>query len=466
MKRILKNLLAVLVLTAALAVSAFAVEYTHCADALNELGIFKGSAGGSELDRAPTRLEAGVMLVRLLGKEDEAKALAANYTAPFTDVKPWAYGYVQYLFDNGLSAGQGGGKFGSDAACKDKDYATFLLRALGYTDKSENPDFTWANSVDFAAGLGITGSIFPSETFLRDNMAAMSYSALATPVKGGDADLLAKLVSDGAIADAKGYDKKFEAWRAFNDANAALSDVKGMSFLMDMDIGLTAEGENLSLKAAVDADAVIDENDFDKTKMSMLMNMEMEGETMEAAVYYTDGAYYMDMDGEQVKVPMSIQDLIDEFGLEEAAKQSDTPLCMLSDASVTEQDGATVYKVSVAPDIFSSLFDEAMDASMSAMLTAGGPAEMSAEDMAALEEMFAQSGLSMDKMDLSMTVKDGELNAMNLDMGLSLEVLGQKMGLTCKADIKDIETGITDVALPDNLDAFVEAGQEAPADAA
>lgn len=465
MRRIIKTLSLILVLTAMLAVSAFAAEYTHCAEALNELGMFKGSGGDYELDRAPTRLEAGVMLVRLLGKEDEAKALAANYTAPFTDVKPWAYGYVQYLFDNGLSAGQGGGKFGSDAACKDKDYATFLLRALGYTDKSGKPDFTWANSVDFAAGLGITGSLFPSDTFLRDNMAAMSYSALATPVKGGDTDLLTKLISDGAITDAKGYDKKFEAWRAFNDTSAALGDVKGMSFLMDMDIGLNDGSENLTLKASVDADALVDESDFDKTQMAMTMKMEADGETIEGAAYYTDGAYYINTDGEKVKMPLSLQKLMDEIGLEEAAKQTDTPLCMLSDASVTEKDGATVYKVSVAPDIFSGIFDEAMDASMSAMLTTGS-AEMSAEDMAALKEMLAQTGMSMDKMDLSMTVKDGALNAMNLDMGLNIEVLGQKMGLTCKADIKDIKTDITSVTLPDDLDTYVEAGQETPADAA
>ncbi len=466
MRRILKTLSLILVLTAALAVSAFAAEYTHCADALNELGIFKGSGGDYELDRAPTRLEAGVMLVRLLGKEDEAKALAANYTAPFTDVKPWAHGYVQYLFDNGLSAGQGGGKFGSDAACKDKDYATFLLRALGYTDKGDSPDFTWANSVEFAAGLGVTGSVFPSDTFLRDNMAAMSYSALATPTKDGDTDLLTKLTASGVIADAKGYDKKFEAWRAFNEVNAALGDVKGMSFLMDMDLVLNAEGENLTMKATVDADALVDEKDFDKTKMSMQMKMEMDGETMEGSAYYTDGAYYIDADGEKVKMPMSLQEIMDQLGLEETAKQSDTPLCMISDASVTEQDGATVYKVSVAPSVFSGLFDEMMDASMSTMLTTGSAAEMSAEDMASLEEMLAQTGMSMDKMDLSMTVKDGALNAMNIDAGLSLEVLGQKIGMTLKADIKDIKTDITDVALPDDLDAYVEAGQEAPADAA
>lgn len=69
MKRICKTLLLAAVIMALLAATAFAADFTHCADALKDLGLFSGSDKGYELDRAPTRLEAGVMLVRLLGAE-------------------------------------------------------------------------------------------------------------------------------------------------------------------------------------------------------------------------------------------------------------------------------------------------------------------------------------------------------------------------------------------------------------
>ena len=72
---------------AMLTASAFAANYTNCADSLHEMGLFQGTQNGYDLDRTPTRAEAAVMLVRLLGKEAEAKTL--TYTAPFTDLKGW-----------------------------------------------------------------------------------------------------------------------------------------------------------------------------------------------------------------------------------------------------------------------------------------------------------------------------------------------------------------------------------------
>lgn len=63
------------------------------ANQLYELGLFKGTgtkADGSpefELDRAPTRLEALVMLIRLLGIEQEA--LKENVHCHFKDVPQW-----------------------------------------------------------------------------------------------------------------------------------------------------------------------------------------------------------------------------------------------------------------------------------------------------------------------------------------------------------------------------------------
>jgi hypothetical protein len=69
-------------------ISASMIQHQPKAEALKELGLFKGSDKGFELERAPSRVEAMVMLVRLLGKEEEAKE--NNYEHPFTDVPEWA----------------------------------------------------------------------------------------------------------------------------------------------------------------------------------------------------------------------------------------------------------------------------------------------------------------------------------------------------------------------------------------
>ena len=92
MKRILTILAATLLLTAAMAGTASASSYDSVAEELSAIGVFRGTAGGFELDRAPTRSEAAIMLVRLYGAEDEAKAAyeAGEISMPFTDVSETA----------------------------------------------------------------------------------------------------------------------------------------------------------------------------------------------------------------------------------------------------------------------------------------------------------------------------------------------------------------------------------------
>ena len=106
---------------------------------LKDLGLFRGvSETDFALSRPATRTEALVMLLRLLGQENQA--LSFEGTHPFTDVPGWADRYVAYAWENGLTNGVSATTFGtSDATCQ--MYATFLLRALGYNDA--RGDFTW-----------------------------------------------------------------------------------------------------------------------------------------------------------------------------------------------------------------------------------------------------------------------------------------------------------------------------------
>lgn len=88
MKKLLCPLFALLIVLS-LSTAAFAADYSaeESANALYELGLFQGTgetANGKpiySLDAAPTRAQTVTMLVRLLGKEAEAKA--GTWTVPF-----------------------------------------------------------------------------------------------------------------------------------------------------------------------------------------------------------------------------------------------------------------------------------------------------------------------------------------------------------------------------------------------
>ena len=75
-KRVFAALLA-LVMAAGLLVlpasaSGASPQSTSRADKLLSLHLFQGAADGYHLDRSPTRMQGLVMLIRLLGKENEA----------------------------------------------------------------------------------------------------------------------------------------------------------------------------------------------------------------------------------------------------------------------------------------------------------------------------------------------------------------------------------------------------------
>ena len=166
------------------------------ADALNEMGLFKGTDNGYDLENVPTRAQSSVMLVRFLGKEEEAMGL--EYTAPFNDVADWAKPYIQYLWQNGLANGYGDGRYGADDHCTAQMYATIVLRVLGYSDKDAK-DFTYDKAIEFATEKGLD---CPAEGFLRGDMVGMTYSALSMETADKVyAKLAYKLSHDGVITD-------------------------------------------------------------------------------------------------------------------------------------------------------------------------------------------------------------------------------------------------------------------------
>ena len=196
-KRLFTALLAVMLLlscsTMALAASPAA---TLDADKLNELGLFSGAgynADGSpnyDLDRAPTRYESVVMLIRLLGKEAEAKS--QSWDTPLTDVVAWAQPYVGYAYTHGLTAGYTATTFNGDATVTTAQYLTFVLKVLGY---QAGKDFQWDKAWELSDKIGLTDGRYSAETktFTRGDVAIISCSALSVNQKGTQTPLSQKL---------------------------------------------------------------------------------------------------------------------------------------------------------------------------------------------------------------------------------------------------------------------------------
>lgn len=148
------------------------------------------------------------MLVRLLGKEQEAKA--ANYSHPFTDVPSWADSYVGYMYHEGLTNGVGNNLYGSSDVVNTSTYTTFILRVLGYDDSQG--DFVWTEAVTKAVEVGIVDEEMANTYrlndyhFLRGDLAHLSYQTLSSPLKDQEMTLAAKLISENVFTVENGIE--------------------------------------------------------------------------------------------------------------------------------------------------------------------------------------------------------------------------------------------------------------------
>ena len=185
-------------------------DYNALAAALEQMGIFRGTGtgygSGYDLERTPTRIEGLVMFLRLLGEEDAA--LACTAACPFSDVPAWAQPYAAYAYEKGYTRGVGadsGGqlRFAPEQTMGAGEYLTFLLRVLGYSDTGTAPDFTWQTALDKGRQAEILTAgeytLLTGQTFLRAQMAYVSYYALSAPMKGSSGTLLDRLDVSGAL---------------------------------------------------------------------------------------------------------------------------------------------------------------------------------------------------------------------------------------------------------------------------
>jgi hypothetical protein len=216
MKKIISVILCISIcLTFALPASAYesknAVSENSLAVKLYELKLLKGAGTNDDgtinfdLSGKPNRIEALVMLLRALGKGEEAENYQNSH--PFTDVPEWADRYVAYAYDKGLAHGVSVTLFDAGGSVTLEMYLTFMLRALGYSDKP-NGDFSWNSPRALAAWCRIIPPQVLKTDFTRSDMVYITCAALFAQMKGTQLALYEKLESEGAFTK-EAFEKAF-----------------------------------------------------------------------------------------------------------------------------------------------------------------------------------------------------------------------------------------------------------------
>ena len=237
--RILFSFILLLALLLSLAVPVCASSETEtAAQELFALGLFKGVGVRDDgtpdfaLEKSPTRNEAVVTVIRLLGKEAEAQRTVSE--TPFTDLVPWAKAYIAYAYNAKLVQGVSADRFGGDALITEAQFLTILLRAMHY---ESGADFDWQTPRTLTDPIGITrGSPAEETVFTRGDMALLSRNALRAHLKGTTTTLLqlsernraaesASLIREGSYFEAHFLD--------VGQADCALVVCDGKTMLID-----------------------------------------------------------------------------------------------------------------------------------------------------------------------------------------------------------------------------------------
>ena len=180
-------------------------DYARLAQELHRLSLFQGygndDAGNPVfgLEDELTRIQALVLTIRLLGLEDAALAYEGGH--PFTDIGGWQVPYVAYAFANGLTTGVSEDMFAPRSLVTLQQFATFMLRALGYAEA--DGDFEYADAIAFALSVGLLTedmiAEFGGSGFLRSHAVRVMAGALLTEVNEEDGAMLLYALAEAGV---------------------------------------------------------------------------------------------------------------------------------------------------------------------------------------------------------------------------------------------------------------------------
>ena len=452
MKRFLTLFCSALLLTGLLCVSASAASFNDAAEDLAAIGMLRGDGSGFALDRAPTRAEAAIMLVRLFGAEDEAKAAYADGTLShsFTDVSDTAAPYVAWLTVRGIANGTSATTFGASNPCTGQMYAAFLLRALGYQDKT---DFAYADAQDFALAQGILDLSSLSGQFLRDDLAAMTYQALGTDLKDGSTYLLDSLIQSGAVdaQAAKPITDKITAYRALTRSSVAASQGLDADVDAKMEMSLSLKGTGstpMDMSQKVDAavkgniKVVLGKDLQMAMELTMDLNAGEESETQKVEYWVRDGVMYVRSGETAYQTSLGSQvDMESLMALvEQTSEKPSAVMLPFVDTITAKASGEdTVYTLTLN-DAFSGIIDRVLDQVLT-MVPAGLDMDMKfAVDTGAITYTVGKDGSLKDaaiQMNLTADVNAAQgadsvtANlALNMDMTMTVKAMGGDVKIT------------------------------------
>lgn len=212
-----------------------------------------------------------------------------------------------------------------------------------------------------------------------------------------------------------------EVYAAAFEKQAAMTD---MDMSMQIDITMTAEGESMDM--TVETDAKIQNQNTEDMVMDMSMAVGMSGLTVDMQIYYSEGYYLMEIMGQKMKYPMSLEEI-----MEQVPASQEAPVEALGNMTMEETDGN--QKITFQADV-TKLTE--IESYVSMLETMG----MTGEEMK-LESMDGSMVVNEDGCLLSMTthiVYEMEIEGTPVAYDMNLDIVYNNPGQPVTIEVPDL----------------------------
>ena len=184
--------------------------YADAAERMAERGILSGYGdGGFYGGESVTRAQIAALVCKMLGKTDEAAALAGKTAFADVNEDAWYTGYINYAVANGIILGDGDGNFRPDDFVKYEEVVKVVVCVLGLDKNVKIDPADWSKEyIEAAEKAGLVQKLIGKKgtPMLRSDIAVICDAAM-TVLDGANEETEALTTTKKSVGGASGPTK-------------------------------------------------------------------------------------------------------------------------------------------------------------------------------------------------------------------------------------------------------------------
>lgn len=197
-----------------------------------------------------------------------------------------------------------------------------------------------------------------------------------------------------------------------------------------------AKSGTSSIELGMNFDAKVKMSDEDKIQMNMKTTTNMFGQSLSVNVFYTDGYYYMENNGQKMKMKMDIEEL--QKQIESTTGQNSLPIKYYKDLKLEEKDDQKTIQYSLNEEGFNQYLKEVMS-QMSSITGTASTDEIKITSFSGTRTVNEDFYPVKEKIKMVLESKKEGLGKISVDMTITYKNVGKEVNVTLPDDLSSYQ---------------------------